>query len=121
MRELVRYHAPAITGLLAMLVVAATLATLYPIPRADASYASAFPDEGIRLPDAQNDTDLDSYANDQDLFAGDLLVWLNLTHLEVEGDGGQPYVVVGTQDDHGRTGAGAELQWRHVVDFDALG
>src|SRR5688572_22825413 len=104
-----------------MLLVAGVMATLYPIPPGSAFAASAFPDAGLDFPPPSEDQDLDSFADADDRTDGDLLVWVNLTHLEVRSSGAEPYVVVGTQDDQARTGAGAELEWRHVVDFDALG
>lgn len=121
MRDRLRQHFPTVAAFLAVLVVAASVSLLAGTPTGLA-YAGgpAFPRVPIDLPTAAADRDLDSYGDLTDLTEGNLLVAVGLVALEAGSDV-RPYVLVGTQDDHARTGEGAELEWRHVVDHDPLG
>ncbi|HLF16586.1 MAG TPA: hypothetical protein VI796_04045 [Candidatus Thermoplasmatota archaeon] len=120
MREVVRRHLPAVSGFALMAVLALTLSALFPVP-AGSAWGSGLPVGSILLPLPALDRDLDSYADESDLTDGDLVVRVRLDRLRLDGSEVKPYVVVGTQDDHFRTGEGAELAWRHVVDYDPLG
>lgn len=102
------------------MVLAAGLSLSIPVP-STAADGAPLPAQAIALPTPEEDADGDSYRDDVDLTFGDLQVGLRLTALQVPGRTAAPYVLVGTQDDHWRVGAGAELEWRHVVDPDSLG
>lgn len=105
-----------------VLVFVAFAAVLGPETSPPPSGTAAVPATPIPLPGPEEDQDRDTYADDVDLWDGDLVVVLNVSALRVPG--GQrvlPYLLVGTEDDHWRTGAGAELEWRRVVDHDPLG
>lgn len=78
---------------------------------------AALPRAPIDLPSA--DADRDTYGDDVDLVAGDAMIRIQIDALQAPG--AQPYIVVGTQDDHWRLGRGAELKWPHIVDMDPLG
>lgn len=101
-----------------MLTVATALAVAFPAPTG-ATGGPAILDAGIAIPAPEDDQDLDSYADEVDVADGDLLLRFDL--LRVNARGTEPFILIGTQDDHGRNGAGAELEWRHVVDPDPLG
>lgn len=121
MREAARVHAPTFTAFLLMVAVAASIgATLHASLGAAGGSPVSGPATPIVLPPPDQDADGDSYGDDVDRYDGDAEVVLHVDRLRLQGDVA-PYLVVGTQDDHWRTGAGAELEWRHVVDYDPLG
>ncbi len=122
MRGFLRTHFPAVAGFLAMALVAGSLAVLFPVPSGGAGGGHApFSVGAIPLPGPGEDDDGDGYADAVDRAAGDFLVAVELRRLRFDADDAEPYVLVGTQDDQWRTGEGAELAWRHVVDHDPLG
>lgn len=121
MREWLRFHSPTVGAFLALCVVAGALSLAMPVPSAALESGSPLPAEAIPLPGPGEDADGDSYADGVDVLDGDLQVGLRLLELRVPGGDAEPYVLVGTQDDHWRTGEGAELAWRHIVDPDSLG
>jgi hypothetical protein len=118
MRPRLRTHLATVAALLACLVVAGLSGLLVGQP-AGLAYAGGpvVPRAVLSFPGP--DSDLDSYADDVDLHRGDLLLRLDV--LQLDADGLAAYVLAGTQEDHGRTGAGAELEWPHIVDHDPLG
>lgn len=123
MRRVLSAHAPTWAALAVMVLVFVGFAAVIgpglegPPLRSPATAATP-----IDLPPPQRDADNDTYADDVDLWDGDLLVTLNVTRLALTGGPGvRPYFLVGTQDDHWRTGKDAELEWLHVVDHDPLG
>lgn len=120
MRDRLRQHFPTVAAFLAVLAVAASVSLLAGTPTGLA-YAGgpAFPREPLALPSPGDDHDGDSYADAVDLTQGNLLISVALVALQA-GDA-RPSILVGTQDDHARTGKGAELEWLHVVDHDPLG
>jgi hypothetical protein len=120
MRDRLRQHFPTVAAFLAVLGVAASVSLLAGTPTGLA-YAGGpvVPREPIDLPATADDADLDSYADGVDVVAGNLLLSVELVALDA--GSAHPYVLVGTQDDHMRTGKGAELEWTHVVDHDPLG
>ncbi len=116
-------HAPSLAAFAAMVLVAGGVVAGIGYPPSHSQLRfDPFPAQPIQIPLPSVDADLDGYADSRDLVDGDLLLWLNVTGVDV-GHGGhaRPYLVVGTQDDQWRLGAGAQLEWRHVVDFDPLG
>ncbi len=121
MRVWLRDHSPAVGAFLALTVVAGALSLAMPVPSAASESGSPLPVEAIPLPGPGEDLDHDSFADAVDLADGDLQVGLRLVQLRVPGDEAEPYVLVGTEDDQWRTGAGEELEWRHIVDPDSLG
>lgn len=121
MREWLRFHSPTVGAFLALVVVAGALSLAMPVPSAALEGGSPLPATSIPLPGPGEDRDGDSYADALDQADGDLQVGLRLTALSVPGSDPEPYVLLGTQDDHWRTGQGAELDWTHVVDPDSLG
>ncbi len=114
-----RTHLPTSTSLAAMLAIALLLGSWAGNPASAHARGGVVPHEAIPLPGPGEDRDLDSYADAVDLTVGNRIVHVNLTKLDI--GHGMPYILVGTQDDHMRTGAGRELEWRHVVDHDPLG
>ncbi len=121
MRDALRAHAPAVSAFSIMLVVAFVLATTIqagvlpattPIP--------ALPATALPMPSPEIDQDRDSYADAVDRTHGDLHVRLVIERMDVPRNA-LPYIQVGTQDDHWRLGVGAEQEWPHIVDVDALG
>lgn len=123
MRRLVSAHAPVFAALAVMLVVFVAFAAVIgpglegPPRRVPATVA-----QPIDLPGPGEDMDNDTYADEVDLWEGDLVVVLDVLGLSVPGDDDvRPYLLVGTQDDHWRTGEGAQLEWVRVVDHDPLG
>ena len=121
MRDWLRFHSPAVGAFLALTVVAGALSLAMPVPTAAQDAGSPLPVQSIPLPEAGDDRDRDSYADQVDVADGDLQVGLRLLELRVPGGDAEPYVLLGTQDDHWRTGEGDELEWRHVIDPDSLG
>lgn len=121
MRDWLRDNSATVGPLVALVAVAAVLSLTIPVPGSIAESGSPTPAQPIPLPAPAEDLDGDTYADTQDLTRGDLHVTVALTNLRLQGDAPQPYVLLGTQDDHWRTGSGAELAWRHVVDPDSLG
>lgn len=121
MREWLRFHSPAVGAFLGLAVVAGALSLAMPVPGAASESGSPLPVRSIPLPGPGEDQDGDSFADAVDLTDGDLQAGLRLLELRVPGDDAEPYVLLGTQDDQWRTGAGAELPWRHIVDPDSLG
>lgn len=120
MRDRLRQHFPTVAALTAMLVLAASVSLLAGTPSGLAYLGGpVVPRVLLDLPPPEQDADLDSYADAADLVDGNLLLAVDL--LALDGGDAHPYVLVGTQDDHGRTGAGAELEWPHIVDHDPLG
>lgn len=120
MRDVLQAHAPAFTATGAMLLVALIMGTA--IEAAVVSEAPSVlgpPGPPIPLPSPAEDRDLDSYGDGIDRVAGNRMLRVNVTHLDV-GDG-LPYLLVGTQDDHWRLGADRALEWPHIVDGDPLG
>ncbi len=123
MREIVVAHAPSLAAFAAMVIVGSAVVAGIGYPQA-AGHArfDPFPAQAILLPSPAEDQDRDGFSDAADLVAGDFLVWLNVTALDLGYAGpAEPYLVVGTEDDQWRTGAGAELEWRRVFDFDPLG
>lgn len=120
MRDRLRQHFPTIAALLAVLLLAASVSLLAGTPTGLAYVGGGIaPREVLDLPGPEADQDLDSYADVADLVAGNLMLAVDLVALDA-GDA-HPYVLVGTQDDQGRTGAGRDLEWPHIVDHDPLG
>lgn len=120
MREVVRPHAPTVVAFVTMLAVAAVFGVAL-APAATHAASGALAEEPILLPGPGEDADGDTYADGADLWAGNLEARLVVEAFDAPGSAEQVVFLVGTQDDHWRTGAGAELEWRHVVDHDALG
>src|SRR5688572_21440888 len=121
MRDRLRQHFPTVAALVTVLLLAATVSLLVGTPEGLAYRGGAVvPRVPLDLPPPEQDADLDSYRDDTDLVAGNLLLAVDLVSLDA-GAAAHPYVLVGTQDDHGRTGAGRELEWPHIVDHDPLG
>ncbi|MGB0652857.1 MAG: hypothetical protein ACPGQL_06615 [Thermoplasmatota archaeon] len=118
MREALREHASVVAAVLVLLLVGASVAWAMGPPPAPPHALLPFGGEPIELPLPWQDADGDTYADWGDLTSGDRILWLNLTWREPPAGG---YLLVGTQDDHGRTGAGRELAWPHIVDPDPLG
>lgn len=121
MRQWLGEHSAPVGSFLALAGVAALLSLTIPVPGSVAESGSPLPAQSIPLPGLGQDNDNDTYANADDLTVGDLQVTVRLQELRVQGSQPLPYVLLGTQDDQWRTGAGAELEWRHVVDPDSLG
>lgn len=121
MRDRLRQHFPTVAAFLAALLLAASVNLLAGSPTGLA-YAGgpSSPRAVLDLPDPSEDRDRDSYADAVDLAEGNRLVAVRLVALDA-GAEALPYVLAGTQDDHGRTGKGAELEWAHIVDHDPLG
>ena len=120
MREAARRHGPALTGFVVMLLVFSGFLVGFR-SSAPAEAATPFrPSASIDLPGPGEDEDNDTYADAFDIWDGDLVLRANITDLRLEG-AEAPYLLVGTQQDGGRTGRGAELEWLHVVDHDPLG
>lgn len=121
MRDRLRQHFPTVAAFLLALAVAASVSLLAGTPSGLAySGGPVTPRVPLALPGPGQDADLDSYADATDLHDGNLLLAIDLLGLDGPAEA-HPYVLVGTQDDHGRTGLGAELEWPHVVDHDPLG
>ncbi len=121
MRQWLGEHSAPVGSFLALAGVAALLSLTIPVPGSVAESGSPLPAHSIPLPGPGQDDDNDTYANADDLMAGDLQVTVRLQDLHVQGSPPRPYVLLGTQDDQWRNGAGAELEWRHIVDPDSLG
>jgi hypothetical protein len=121
MRDRLRQHFPTVAAFVVALAVAASVSLLAGTP-SGLAYAGGpvTPRLPLDLPGPGQDADGDSYADAVDIHDGNLLLAIDLLELDGPSDA-HPYVLVGTQDDHGRTGAGAELEWPHVVDHDPLG
>lgn len=121
MREVLRAHAPAFTGLVMMVAVAVILAgTIQAGVVRPTTPLPVVPADPIPLPGPGSDADRDTFADADDLVQGDLHVRLEVHRLHVP-DGTLPYLHVGTQDDQWRLGLGQELEWPHIVDPDPLG
>jgi hypothetical protein len=123
MREFVSSHAPTFAAFSVMVLIFVGFAGVFG-PGLDRPPVRtlATPAQAIALPGPGMDADNDTYADDVDLWDGDLVVVLDVTRLSIaQGSPARPYLLVGTQDDHWRTGEGAELEWRRVVDHDPLG
>lgn len=121
MREWLRAHGATVGAFLSLMAVAALLSLVVPVPQAQAEAGAPRPVQAILLPLPAQDADLDTYADDVDRVSGDLQVRVTLLELEMANPDAEPYVLLGTQDDQWRTGADAELEWRHVIDPDSLG
>ncbi len=123
MREIVAAHAPSLVAFAAMVVVASVVVAAMGYPQLGSqARLDPFPLVAVSVPSPADDRDLDGFADGSDLVDGDLILWVNVTSLDLGASGAaRPYLVVGTQDDQWRTGAGAELEWRHIVDLDPLG
>lgn len=119
MRDRLRQHFPTVASFLGVLGVAAAVSLLAGSP-AGLAYAGGPVTPRVPLDLPGPDGDGDSYADAVDLTDGNLLVAIDLVALHAA-TATRPYFLAGTQDDHARTGAGAELEWRHVVDHDPLG
>lgn len=119
MRTFVREHSATLMALAAMLCVAGIDAAVVSAPTGIPGGGSVSPRMPVALPGIGEDLDNDTYADALDTTDGDLLLRIRLLALAVPG--GEPFVLAGTQQDHGRTGKAAELEWQHVVDPDPLG
>jgi hypothetical protein len=119
-RRSLRPHLPTVAAFVACMLVAVGASVALPETGAPGGL-SLVPRVPLELPGVEEDRDLDSYADGVDRMDGDLLVVVDLVGLEAPGRAPEPYVLIGTQDDHTRFGAGAELEWRHIVDHDPLG
>lgn len=120
MREAFRAHAPGLAAFMVMILIAATMAASIDAGGSAQTAGTGLPTEPIRLPGPGQDADGDSYADDVDVWDGDLTLRIVLSRLDAP-QVRAPYFVIGTQDDQWRTGAGRALEWTHIVDHDALG
>lgn len=121
MRETLRAHAPAFSGFAMMVTVALVLsASIQAGVVRPATPVPVVPSDPIPLPAPEDDRDGDSYHDDVDLVDGDLHLRVEVTALRAP-DRSLPFLHLGTQDDHWRTGLGAALEWPHVVDVDPFG
>lgn len=123
MLRFVQTHGPSMGAFAVMLLIFAGFAGAFG-PGTDVSRTaiSAFPATPAPLPDGAEDRDQDTYADDVDLWTGDLLVGLDVSRLRVpDEEHAEPYLLVGTEDDHWRFGAGGDLEWRRVYDHDPFG
>jgi hypothetical protein len=123
MRDTLRTHAPALAAFLLLVLVAAGFATTL---RAEVQLATTgvgvLPAVAIDLPHPDQDSDGDTFGNNVDVWFGDLELVLDARRLRTgTGSNALPYLVVGTEDDQWRLGAGREREWRHVMDYDSLG
>ncbi|MEK6976570.1 MAG: hypothetical protein AABY18_09540 [Candidatus Thermoplasmatota archaeon] len=121
MREWLHFHSPTVGAFLALTVVAGALSMAMPVTSVAGEHGSVLAATAIPLPGPGEDADRDSYSDAVDRADGDLQVGVRLLELEVPGRNAEPYVLLGTEDDQWRNGAGAELEWTHVVDPDSLG
>ncbi len=119
MRTWLIAHAHSITACAVFFVVALTMGATMGTSGAAGPTLSAIPAPPMPLPSPEFDADRDSFHDDVDVVDGDAHVTVTVTHLQA-GDI-LPYMMIGTQDDHWRFGAGRELEWRRVIDPDALG
>ncbi len=117
MRDWIRVHAHSLAAFVAVMVVAAGISATVDPDLAPKRQTAVLPTPGLSfpLPDADNDT----YEDAEDLVHGDAHLRIEVTALEAPGT--RPYLMIGTQDDHWRHGAGRALEWLHVVDPDPLG
>jgi hypothetical protein len=118
MKEWLVTHGHSFGAFSVMLVIAMLMAGTMGTQFAGAPLL-ALPSAPVPMPLAADDADLDTYADDVDVIAGDAMVQLTLRSL----DAGQiaPYFLIGTDDDQWRFGAGRALEWLHIVDADPLG
>lgn len=119
MRVWLTAHLHTAATFVAMLMVALIVGTTIGASAGGGPSVASVPAPPIALPALADDRDRDTYADAVDLVDGDAHVRISLERLATADI--LPYFVIGTQDDHWRMGAGRELEWRHVVDPDALG